>query len=257
MSRIKSKEEIEILAEGGKRLSAILEKVAQMVKPGISTEELDTYAEKLIRDGGDKPAFLYYKPDFSHKHYPSSLCVSVNNEVVHGIPSKRILEEGDIVGLDLGLAHKDLYTDMAVTVPVGKIDENSQKLIDITKTSLNAALKVVNASAKLGDIGAAIEKVVGPSGFGIVRELGGHGVGHEIHESPFIAHYGKAGTGEKLEEGMVIAIEPMINAGAPDVIFDNEDGYTVRTEDGSRSAHFEVTLAVTKDGHRLLTPIFW
>ncbi|HEY4514547.1 MAG TPA: type I methionyl aminopeptidase [Candidatus Paceibacterota bacterium] len=257
MGRIKTKEEIEILREGGSRLSVILSKVAEMVKPGITTEDLDAYAERLIREGGDKPAFLYYKPDFSHKHFPSSLCVSVNDEVVHGIPGKRVLEEGDIVGLDLGLAHKDLYTDMALTVAVGKVDDTSLKLMDVTKQSLASTLMVVRDGARLGDIGAAVEGVVGPSGFGIVHELGGHGVGHAIHEPPFIAHFGTAGKGEKLETGMVIAIEPMINTGSSEVNFDTGDGYTVRTSDGSRSAHFEVTLAVTQNGAEVLTPIFW
>lgn len=255
----KSAEEIALLAEGGKRLSSVLTQVAGAVKPGVSTRELDEMAERLIKDGGDTPAFLGYKPDFSGIPFPGSLCTSVNDEVVHGIPGDRVLNEGDIISLDIGLVHEGLITDMAVTIPVGEISEPDQKLLTVTKKALARAIKTVKAGVHIGDIGAAIEDVVQDyankdnAEYGIVRELGGHGVGHAVHEPPYIPHFGKKGTGPKLEEGMVIAIEPMINLGGPEVDF-HDDGYTVATHSGNRSAHFELTMAVTRDGARILTP---
>ena len=256
-SSAKSSSEIEMMREGGKRLSQILKQVASAVRPGVETRELDTLAERLIREGADEPAFLHYKADFSPKSFPATLCVSINDEVVHGIPSARKLIEGDIVGLDLGLIHEGLITDMAVTLPVGKINAPDARLLEVTKHALKVGVHVVRQGAHLGDIGAAIENVVRPAKFSIVEELGGHGVGYKVHEPPFIAHTGKAGMGEKLEVGQTIAIEPMVNAGSKEVIFDETDGYTVRTRDGKKSAHFEVTLAVTKNGADVLTPIFW
>ena len=245
------------MREGGKRLSNILRAVSERVVPGVKTEDLDKFAHELIEQGGDKPAFLHYKPDFASKPFPASLCVSVNDEVVHGIPSERILNEGDIVGLDLGLMHDGLFTDMAVTLPVGIVGEADKRLMQVTKESLNAGTAAVSGDARLGDIGAAVQKVVEKAGFAVVRELGGHGVGHKVHESPFVAHFGKPGTGERLEIGQTICIEPMTSAGSHEVIFDESDGYTVRTRDGSKSAHYEVTLAVTEEGPDILTPIFW
>ena len=238
-------------------MSAVLRATAGLVKPGITTLELDKFAEKLIRQGGDLPAFLGYKPNFSPRAFPASLCTSVNDEVVHGIPSKRGLIAGDIVGLDLGLMHKGLYVDMAMTVAVGKIDETDEKLIEATKQALMVGVAVLRDGARMGDIGAAIEAVADRAGFGVVRELGGHGVGHEIHEEPFIPHFGKRGKGEMLEENMVVCIEPQLNIGRGDVIFDEADGYTVRTSDGSKSAHFELTVAIGKNGPQILTPPSW
>src|SRR3989344_1999224 len=218
--KIKSPEEISIMREGGKRLSNILRAVSERVVPGVKTEDLDKFAHELIEQGGDKPAFLHYKPDFASKPFPASLCVSVNDEVVHGIPSERILNEGDIVGLDLGLMHDGLFTDMAVTLPVGIVGEADKRLMQVTKESLNAGTAAVSGDARLGDIGAAVQKVVEKAGFAVVRELGGHGVGHKVHESPFVAHFGKSGTGEKLVVGQTICIEPMTSAGSHEVIFD-------------------------------------
>lgn len=254
---IKTKEEIEILREGGKRLAEILKKIAEKVAPGISTQELNDLAENLIRKGGDEPAFLNYKPEGAPRPYPASLCVSVNNEVVHGIPSKnKILKEGDIVSLDLGIKHRGLFTDSAITVPVGKITRNAQKLLNDTKESLMIGIAEARAGQRVGDIGYAIESFLQNKNtakkYGIVRELSGHGVGRAIHEDPYIPNFGKKGTGEMLREGMVIALEPMVNLGGDDVIFD-DDGYTVRTADASISAHFEHTILITDKEAEILT----
>lgn len=245
------------MREGGKRLSRILKQVSEAVRPGITTAELDVLALRLIREGGDEPAFLHYKPDFSFKPYPATLCTSVNDEVVHGIPSSRILNEGDIVGLDLGLRHEGLFVDMAVTVAVGELSGATAQLVEITKRALEAGLSAVRDGARVGDIGEAIEKVVLPAGFSIVEELGGHGVGEHVHEAPFIPHFADKRASGILQAGQTIAIEPMINAGGKEVSFDEKDGYTVRTADGKNSAHFEVTLVVTPKGTEILTPIFW
>jgi methionyl aminopeptidase len=249
---IKTKEQIEDLREGGKRLATILEKVAKKVKPGISTLELDRYAHELIKAGGDKPAFLNYRPDGHHKPFPASLCTSVNNEIVHGIPKGSvILKEGDIVSLDLGLTHKGLFTDHAVTVPVGKISKKDQELLDDTKEALDIGVWAARGGNTIGDIGHAIESFVHKR-YGIVRELSGHGVGVEIHEDPYIPNFGKEGKGTKLVAGMVIAIEPMLNIGTPNITV-MEDGYTIKTADGSKSAHFEHTVLITNGDAEILT----
>ncbi|MEK7582153.1 MAG: type I methionyl aminopeptidase [Patescibacteria group bacterium] len=252
MITIKSKQEWTVLREGGKRLAVILRQVAANVRPGITTLVLDQLAEKLIRETGDEPAFLRYQPWGAQYPYPASLCVSVNNEVVHGIPDTTILKEGDIVSLDFGVRHRGLITDAAVTVPVGKIDARTQKLIDITKEALDVGIKAVRPGGFVGDIGKAIEKYVAPHKFGIVKKLGGHGVGYEVHEEPYIPNFKTKGNGPKLKPGMVIALEPMLNAGTDDVYLD-KDGYTFKTADGKKSAHFEHTVLITEDSAEILT----
>ncbi len=253
---IKTKEEIEILREGGKRLASVLFKLKEKVAPGISTKELDNYALKLIKDFGDEPAFLNYRPTGAGTPFPASLCVSVNDEVVHGIPDKkRILKEGDIVSLDLGLKHKGLFTDMAITVGVGKVDANNQKLMEITEKALQVGINVAQGGNTTGDIGNAIETFVHSqknNKYGIVEVLAGHGVGRAVHEDPFIPNFGKKGKGEKLVPGMVIAIEPMINLGTKNVTLD-KDGYTFRTADRKNSAHFEKTILITEGEAEILT----
>ncbi len=252
---IKTPEEIEILREGGKRLATILYKVKDMVKPGISTKDLDRYAEKLIREGGDTPAFLNYRPEGVHTPYPASLCVSVNDEVVHGIPAEdKILNEGDIVSIDLGLCHKELYTDMALTVPVGEVNTSSSRLMQMTEAALNVGIDAARGGNRTGDIGFAIESFVRPHKFGIVEVLSGHGVGRAIHEDPYIPNFGKKNTGVKLVPGMVIAIEPMLNNGTKNVILE-DDEYTFRTADGKRSAHFECTILITEGEAEVLTKV--
>ncbi|MEK7140583.1 MAG: type I methionyl aminopeptidase [Patescibacteria group bacterium] len=252
---IKTPEEIKILREGGKRLASVLFKVKEKVMPGVSTHELDQYALKLIRDMGDEPAFLNYRPEGAKTPYPASLCVSVNDEVVHGIPHpNRVLKDGDIVAIDLGLKHKGLFTDMALSVPVGVISPALAKLLKVTEQALEVGINAARGGARVGDIGYAIEQYVAPHKYGIVEVLSGHGVGRAIHEDPYIPNFGKRGTGEKLVPGMVIAIEPMLNAGTKNVIL-GKDGYTFRTADGKKSAHFEHTILITDGEPEILTKV--
>jgi len=250
---IKTPEEIDILREGGKRLGRILALVGAMVVPGVTTKELDVYAEKLIRKGGDEPAFLGYTPEGVSYPYPASLCVSINNEIVHGIPlSDRVLKEGDIVSIDLGLKHKGLFTDHAITLSVGKISKQNQKLLDVGREALYVGIAEALAGGRVGDIGYAIEKFVKPYKFGIIRGLSGHGVGRAIHEDPFIPNYGKKGTGEKLVAGMVVAIEPMLSEGTWEAKLMPDD-YTYTTEDGTKAVHFEHTVLITDGEPEILT----
>ena len=252
---IKTLAEIEILREGGRRLATILYKVKDKVAPGISTLELDQYALKLIKDGGDEPAFLNYKPEGADFPFPASLCTSVNDEVVHGIPrTDRILKEGDIIAIDLGLKHKGLFTDMALSVPVGEVSNGSKKLLEITERALMEGIKEAKGGNRTGDIGHAIESFVKPYKYGIVEVLAGHGVGKYIHEDPFIPNFGKKGTGAKLVPGMVVALEPMLNNGTKNVKLD-KDGYTFKTLDGKKSAHFELTILITEGEPEILTKI--
>jgi methionyl aminopeptidase len=251
---IKTKEEIEIMREGGRRLAEILKKVSEEVKSGIKIEVLNDLAEKLIREDGDEPSFLGYKPDGAKYPYPSTLCVSINNEVVHGISSEgdRVLKQGDIVGLDLGLKHKGLFLDAAVTVGVGEISKEDQKLINITKEALIVGIKAVRAGNTIGDIGYAIEEFAEQYGYGIPLELGGHGIGYEVHQMPHIPNYGDRGEGEELKAGMTLALEPMLNLGSAKIKLD-KDGYTYKTADGKNSAHFEHTVLVTEGDPEILT----
>jgi methionyl aminopeptidase len=249
---IKTKEEIDILREGGKRLARVLASVAEEARPGVSTLELDHRAFDLIKELGDEPAFLHYKPAGATSPYPASLCTSVNNEVVHGIPSAhKILQEGDIISLDLGLKHKGMFTDHAITIGVGAISRASEKLLQATREAMMVGIEQAVVGNTVGDIGYAIETCV-KGRYGIVRELSGHGVGKKIHEDPFVPNFGRPGRGEKLRAGMVIAIEPMLNIGGDDIVT-MPDGYTINTADGSRSAHFEHTVLISEEGPEILT----
>jgi methionyl aminopeptidase len=251
---IRTEEERAGIIESGRRLGEVLEKVAAAAKAGVSTAALNDLAEKLIRDGGDEPAFLGYRPDRATRPYPATLCVSVNNEVVHGIPNEdpQILVEGDIVALDIGLSHKGFITDTAVTVAIGRVDAESSQLMDVTKRSLEAGIKVARPGKRVGDISHAIESVFAGSGFALVKVLGGHGVGAHVHEEPWVSNVGSPGTGPELVEGMVLALEPIANAGKAAVVL-APDGYTYRTKDGSRSAHFEHTILIGKEKTKVLT----
>ena len=253
---IKTPEEIEILREGGKRLATVLNSVKDIVKPGISTKDLDRYAEKLIREMGDTPAFLKYRPVGAKTPFPASLCVSVNDEVVHGIPREnKILQDGDIVSIDLGIQHKKLFTDMAMTVPVGNISDASKKLLTVTQRALEAGISEARAGNHIGDISYAIERYIKSQGqYGIVEELAGHGVGKAIHEDPYVPNFGKKGTGAELVAGMVIAIEPMVNNGTRAIVVAPDD-WTICTADGKRSAHFEHTILITEGEPEILTKI--
>ncbi|MCE9549069.1 type I methionyl aminopeptidase [Candidatus Nomurabacteria bacterium] len=254
---IKTDEEIKKLREGGKRLATILYKVKEKVAPGVSTKDLDDYAFKLIKEMGDTPAFLNYRPEGASFPFPASLCVSVNDEVVHGIPSKdKVLQEGDVVSIDLGLKHEGLFTDMALTVPVGNVNPGALKLLEVTQKALEVGISAAQAGNTVGDIGYAIENFVrsqkSNQQYGIVEVLSGHGVGRAIHEDPYIPNFGKKGKGVKLVKGMVIALEPMLNNGTKNVTLD-DDGYTFRTADGKKSAHFEHTILITDGEPEVLT----
>ena len=249
---IRNDGEREALIEAGKRLSSVLEALARVVAPGVSTEILENEALRLIKEGGDTPAFLDYTPEGARRPYPASLCVSINDEVVHGIPNEapRTLTSGDIVALDLGLIHDGFVVDSALTVPVGKISKTDQELVQATQNALETAIQAARAGNRVGDISHAIQEAYKGTGFSVVRVLGGHGVGRSVHEEPWIANMGHPGTGPELVEGMVLALEPIANAGNASVVL-APDGYTYRTKDGSKSAHFEHTIIVT-DGDPLV-----
>lgn len=249
--QIKTAKEIETIAEGGKLLHDILLRTAAMVEPGITTWRLNEFAEAEIAKAGGRPSFKNYGP--KKKSFPAGLCTSVNSQVVHGIPSKfTILKQGDIVSLDIGMEYKKLYTDTAITVPVGRIDSKAKKLLEATKKSLDAALKQVKPGNRIGDVAWATQKVAEGEGFSVVRDLGGHGVGYGVHEDPFVPCYGKPHTGLKLEAGMILAIEPMLCEQEYFLQYE-ADGWTISTKDGGLSAHFEHTIAVTDYGCRILT----
>ncbi len=251
---IRNEKERETLIEAGKRLAQVLKTVGEKAVVGVSTEELDTMAELMIRDGGDRPAFLGYTPEGASRPYPASLCVSINEEIVHGIPNEepKILKEGDIVGLDLGLTHDGIIVDAAITVAVGAVSDESKKLMQATEKALSAGIAAAMPGNHVGDISQAIQEVIENAGFTVVKALGGHGVGDVVHEEPFIPNYGRKGEGVQLEEGMVLALEPISSAGRGGVVL-APDGYTYRTKDGSRSAHFEHTILLQKDGARIIT----
>ena len=248
MNLIKTPEQIQIMAEGGKILATVLKEIEKMAKPGITTLELDRAAEALILKHGAKPAFKGYEG------FPYSLCASVNNVIVHGYPSKYALKDGDIVGLDLGVLWKGYNTDMAVTVAVGEIPFETKRLIDVTKRALRLGIKKARAGVTTGDVGNTIQRYIEDQGFGVVKDLVGHGIGKSVHEEPQIPNYGQRHKGTKLEDGMVICIEPMVTVGSWQ-IKKAKDGYGIATKDGSLAAHFEHTLAIGKDGARVLTEL--
>lgn len=254
MIKLKTAEDIQLLREGGRRLARVLREVSAAVRPGVETHELNELAERLIRAGGDEPSFLGYRPTFASRPFPAAICISVNDEIVHGIPTEnnRTLQEGDIVGLDCGLTHRGRIVDAAVTVGVGSIDEAAQELLAATKHALLAGVHAAKPGKRIGDISDAIETVGRKADYGIVYELGGHGVGYHVHEDPMVPNVGDPGTGPKLEENLVLALEPMFNEGTEDVVL-APDGYTYRTADGKRSAHFEHTIVITKKGAEILT----
>ena len=250
MIQIKSPREIEIMARGGEILAATVALLEKSVRPGMSTMDLDKIADDFIRShDGATPAFkgLY--------NFPASICTSINQEIVHGIPSKkRVLEEGAIVSIDIGVKLDGYYTDSATTVPVGKIDAESKRLLDVTKQALAAGIEAATPENHIGDIGAAVQAVVEDAGFTVVRDLVGHGIGVGFHEDPQVPNYGKPKRGVRLQPGLTIAIEPMVNIGGP-ATRTMPDRWTVVTVDGTRSAHFEHTVAITENGPRVLTAL--
>lgn len=251
---IRTNEDRERLIEGGGRLGEILDAVAALVAPGVSTATLEDTALRLIREGGDTPAFLDYTPEGAGRPYPASLCVSVNDEVVHGIPNEapRTLKEGDIVALDLGLIHEGIVVDSALTVPVGKVSKEAYALMDATRLALENAIAAARVGNRIGDISSATGESFVGTGFSVVKMLGGHGVGSSVHEEPFIANAGHPGTGPEIVSGMVLALEPIANVGKAAVQLAS-DGYTYRTKDGSISAHFEHTILVEEGGTLVVT----
>lgn len=248
MITIKTKSEIEKLSDAGKIVAAALEKAEEAVRPGMTTAELNAEVERVILSHHATPSFKGYRG------FPSCCCISPNEVVVHGIPSRKVvLREGDIVSIDVGACYKGYHGDAARTFPVGKISSEAQRLIDITKECFFKGAAMAVSGNRIGDIGAAVQTYAEENGFGVVRELVGHGVGKSIHEAPDVPNFGKAGHGVRLVKNMVIAVEPMITAGGYDVNFDEHDGWTVRTNDKSLAAHYENTIVVTDNGPIYLT----
>jgi len=251
---LKSPKDIKILKEGGSRLARILNEVSKEIKPGITGGQLERLTKSLILNAGGRPSFLNYQPDFSNKPFPTSLCLSINEVIVHGIPTDEIIiKEGDIVSLDLGLEYKKLFTDMALTIAVGKVDSCYKKLIRTTKIALNKAIEIATEGHTLGDIGYTINSYVKSQGFRVIKNLVGHGVGYKVHEEPEILNYGEPHTGLKLKRGMVLAIEPMVTFKSEEAI-QGPDGSFI-TADGLAAAHFEHTIVVMPKKALILTKI--
>ncbi len=246
MIRYKTKEEIDLIKEGALILGKAHGEVAKMIKPGVTTLALDKLAEEFIRDNGGVPSFKNFNG------FPASLCISLNENVVHGFPSKKELREGDILSVDCGVFYKGYHSDSAYTYPVGTVSEEVKTLLRVTKESLYLGIEQAVVGHRIGDIGFAVQQHAEKHGFGVVRELVGHGLGQDLHEEPEVPNYGKRGKGPKIQEGLVIAIEPMINLGTRGIV-QEADGWTIRTADRKPSAHFEHTIAVFKEGTEILT----
>lgn len=249
--KLKNETDIKHLRESGKRLARALSATAKEVRPGVTTQYLNDFFHKLVVAEGDEPAFLNYQPFGAEYPYPGSICISVNDEVVHGIGSDRVLKEGDIVGLDGGVKHKGMISDSAITVPVGKISDEDAELIRVTKEALMAGIKAAQSGKFVNDISKAIEKAI-PEKYGIVKILSGHGVGYKVHEEPYVPNFDDGVRGPKLVPGLVLALEPMVNLGT-DEVFLADDGYTFVTIDHKKSAHFEHTILITEKGPEIIT----
>ena len=245
-NKVKTPKEIEAIRESGRMLSTVLLKIEEVIKPGMTGLEIDELANNMLKEMGGVPAFLGYQG------FPNSICISVNDAVVHGIPNNTPFKSGDIVGFDFGVIYEGMITDAARTFIVGEASKEVEKLVASTKRSLDNAINTVKNGCSVGDIANAAQTVLDSGNYGIVRDLVGHGVGHNVHEEPEIPNYGVSGTGPKLKSGMTIAIEPMATLGDYKVVID-PDGWTIRTRDGSLSAHFEDTILVTDDGAEILT----
>jgi methionyl aminopeptidase len=242
---LKSRGELDLMDQANRIVLRVLDGIADRLRPGVTTRELDRYAEETIRSAGGVPAFLDYKG------YPATLCTSRNDVIVHGIPNDQPLAEGDILGVDCGVVYKGYYGDAARTFAVGRVSPEADRLISVTRRALEIAVESVRPDRRLSDIGHAVQTYVESQGFSVVREFVGHGIGSALHEDPQVPNFGAPGKGPRLKPGLVLAIEPMVNAGAPEVEID-ADGWTARTQDGSLSAHFEYSVAVTEDGARVL-----
>ena len=245
------------LLAAGKRLREVLDAVSERIAVGVTTKDLDTIAHTMIIDGGDTPAFLNYKPAGAPRAFPATLCVSVNDEMVHGVPSERVIKDGDIVSIDCGLSRDGIFVDAACTVIVGEGDVQAKKLIEATRRSLANAIIVARADMRVGDVGSAVESVASEYEFTVIPELGGHGLGVAQHEDPFIPNIGNPSEGHKFSEGEVIAIEPILSEGDDPRIVLGDDNFSYCTVDGSRSAHFEHTLMVTNATPIIVTGPMW
>ena len=251
MISLKSPCEIEVMRAANLIVAEVLAQLREHVRPGVTTAELDRIAEELTRQRSAVPAFKGY--EVNGRVFPKNVCISINEEIVHGIPSqKRVLQEGDIVGIDFGVRYQGLYGDAAITVAVGQTDPKSQRLMQATHEALWAGIEQVRVGHRLGDVSAAIQECAERDGFSVVREFVGHGIGKRLHEEPQVPNFGTRDRGVRLREGMVLALEPMVNAGGADVTI-KEDGWTAVTRDGSRSAHFEHSVAVTETGPYVLS----
>ncbi len=242
---LKTPAEIELMDEANRIVQSVLDGITDLIKPGITTGELDSMAEETIRSAGAVPAFLNYKG------FPATLCTSINDEIVHGIPGKHVLRDGDIVGVDCGVLFKGYFGDSARTFAVGTVSSEASRLLRVTQESLRLAIEQASPNNRLQDIGHAVQSHVEANGFSVVREFVGHGIGTSLHEEPQVPNFGQSGRGLRLKPGLVIAIEPMVNAGSPNIKID-ADGWTARTDDGSLSAHFEYSVAITTDGPKIL-----
>ena len=247
MIELKSAREIETMRQAGRIVAGVLRELAAALRPGITTADLDRLAERLIREAGAEPAFKGYQG------YPASICASINDEVVHGIPSPhRVLRDGDLVSLDVGARYRGYYGDSAATFAVGHVPAEARRLLEVTREALYAGIAAARPGNRLGDIGHAVQRYVEAAGFSVVRDYAGHGIGRAMHEDPQVPNYGQPGTGLRLRPGLVLAIEPMVNAGGH-AVRTEADGWTVRTVDGSLSAHFEHTVLITEGEPEILT----
>ncbi len=242
---LKTRGEIDLMDEANRIVHQVLDAIDERIAPGVTPRELDQLAERIIRSAGAVPAFLKYRG------YPATLCISVNDVIVHGIPNDAPFHEGDIVGIDCGVQYKGYFGDAARTFAVGQIGEDARRLLDVTREALQLAIQQVRPGGRLSDIGYAVQRYAESHGFSVVREFSGHGIGTSLHEDPQVPNFGEPGRGPKLKPGLVLAIEPMVNAGSAGIRVD-PDGWTARTEDGSLSAHFEYSVAVTERGARIL-----
>lgn len=248
---LKTQDEIEIMAESGKILGHILKTLQSAAKIGVTTKELDKIAYKMALEANSVPVFLNYRPSGASKGYPASICASINDIIVHGIPSDYSLKNGDLLKIDSGVKYKNYCSDSAITVAIGNVNETAKRIMKVTELALMAGISQAIVGNTVGDIGFAIESVAKRNGFSVADGLTGHGIGRNLHEDPYVLNFGKKGKGELLREGMVIAIEPMLTAGRGEIIQTDEESYA--TADGSLSAHFEHTVAITKSGPRILT----
>jgi len=251
MIRLKKENDLRVLRTSGKILASVLRKLEEEVKEGIELIYLDKLARELIKKAGAKPAFLGYKPEGGTKPYPAAICTSVNEQIVHCLPSEYSLKQGDVLKIDFGVDYQEYITDAAVTVGVGELKGKAKELVNITKEALEKAIEVCRSGNHIGDIGWMIEKTVKGVGFHVIKNLTGHGVGFELHEDPTIYNYGNRGEGIKLVPGLVLAIEPMVSVSSSRVMQKSDDSYV--TEDGSLSAHFEHTIAITESEPEILT----